>query len=67
MQRLGVKTRWGEAGTFKQPLLSEDGLSCIGALMEDGSEIMADRVIMCAGAWLPSYVFSPISISCKFD
>ncbi len=42
------------AGTFAQPLLDDGGRQCIGAVMQDGSHILADRVIMCAGAWLPS-------------
>jgi glycine/D-amino acid oxidase-like deaminating enzyme len=44
------------SGTFKAPILSADGKTCLGVLTEDGTRYMADRVVLATGAWSPSLV-----------
>jgi sarcosine oxidase/L-pipecolate oxidase len=56
LRRLGVKTAFGTAGTFKAPLLSSDANRCVGVLAEDGTEWAADVVVMATGAWSPTLV-----------
>ncbi|KII88422.1 hypothetical protein PLICRDRAFT_110680 [Plicaturopsis crispa FD-325 SS-3] len=54
--RLGVKCTFGQSGTFKAPLLSDDGTTCIGVIAEDGTKWLADRVVLATGAWSPTLV-----------
>jgi len=56
LRRLGVKTAFGTAGTFKEPLLSVDSGRCIGVVAEDGTEWAADLVVMATGAWSPTLI-----------
>jgi hypothetical protein len=44
------------AGTFKEPLLSSDGKTCLGVIAEDDTKWTADRVILATGAWSPSLI-----------
>lgn len=39
------------AGSFKRPLLSADGRTCIGVETVDGTKYHADKVVLAAGAW----------------
>ncbi|ORY26976.1 putative peroxisomal sarcosine oxidase [Naematelia encephala] len=56
LRRLGVKTAFGTAGTFKELILSDDGKRCIGVKCIDGTEWNADLVVLAAGAWSPVLV-----------
>jgi sarcosine oxidase/sarcosine oxidase/L-pipecolate oxidase len=56
LRRLGVKTAFGTAGTFKIPLLTEDETRCRGVETEDGTQWTADLVIMATGAWSPALI-----------
>jgi sarcosine oxidase/L-pipecolate oxidase len=44
------------AGTFEQPILTENGTKCSGVRTADGTEYYADKVILAAGAWSPALV-----------
>ena len=50
----GVKFGFGEAGSFKQPLLA--GGVCVGVETVDGTKYSADKVVLAAGAWSPVLV-----------
>ncbi|KAJ5097040.1 hypothetical protein N7456_007761 [Penicillium angulare] len=52
----GVQLRFGGAGTFKQPLFAEDGVTCIGVETTDGTKYHADKVVLAAGAWSPTLI-----------
>ncbi|KAM5345663.1 hypothetical protein ACJ41O_011524 [Fusarium nematophilum] len=52
----GVKFGFGRAGTFAQPLLSEDGKTCTGVQTLDGTNYYADKVVLATGAWSPALV-----------
>ncbi|KAF2651314.1 FAD dependent oxidoreductase [Lophiostoma macrostomum CBS 122681] len=52
----GVKLHFGDAGTFKQPLFTSDGVTCNGVETIDGSRYYADKVVLAAGAWSPILV-----------
>ncbi|EIN09729.1 FAD dependent oxidoreductase [Punctularia strigosozonata HHB-11173 SS5] len=52
----GVTFTSGPAGTFKEPIVSEDGVTIIGALAEDGTKHYADHVVLATGAWTPSLI-----------
>jgi sarcosine oxidase/L-pipecolate oxidase len=56
LRRLGVKTAFGTAGTVKAPMMSQDGMQCIGVEAEDGTEWKADMVVMATGAWSPTLI-----------
>jgi len=49
-------TSFSRSGTFDRLILSEDGTTCIGAITKDGTEYLADRVILAAGAWSPALI-----------
>ncbi|ORY23686.1 peroxisomal sarcosine oxidase [Naematelia encephala] len=55
-RRLGVKTAFGSAGTFKSLLLGTDGKTCTGVKATDDTEWPADLVVLAAGAWSPILV-----------
>ena len=44
------------AGSFEQPLLTDDGMTCIGVETVDGTRYFGDKVILAAGAWSPVLV-----------
>lgn len=46
----------GSAGSFKRPLLSGDGTTCLGVETEDGTKYFADKIVLAAGAWSPTLV-----------
>ncbi|KAJ4346098.1 hypothetical protein N0V95_005714 [Ascochyta clinopodiicola] len=50
----GVKFGFGNAGSFKQPLLAEG--TCIGVETFNGTKYYADKVVLAAGAWSPALV-----------
>lgn len=50
-QRRGVKFVAGPAGTAVELLRAVDGKTIIGALTEDGTEWLADKTILAAGAY----------------
>ncbi|KAJ5291772.1 sarcosine oxidase [Penicillium angulare] len=52
----GAQLRFGNAGTFKQPLFAEDGITCIGVETIDGTKYYADKVVLAAGAWSPTLI-----------
>lgn len=52
----GVQFGFGEGGTLKQPLLADDGTTCIGVETVDGTKYFADKVVLAAGAWSPVLV-----------
>ncbi|EFX01570.1 fructosyl peptide oxidase [Grosmannia clavigera kw1407] len=52
----GVNFGFGSAGSFKQPLFKEDGITCIGVETVDGTKYYADKVVLAAGAWSPTLV-----------
>lgn len=47
----GVNFGFGSAGSFKKPLFSGDGVTCIGVETVDGTKYYADKVVLAAGAW----------------
>lgn len=47
----GVNFGFGGAGSFQQPLLAENGSTCIGVETVDGTKYYADKVVLAAGAW----------------
>lgn len=47
----GVNFGVGDAGSFQQPLLAKDGVTCIGVETVDGTKYYADKVVLAAGAW----------------
>ena len=51
-----VNFGFGKAGTFKQPILAGDSVTCIGVETVDGTRYMADKVVLAAGAWSPVLV-----------
>ncbi|OKL57399.1 hypothetical protein UA08_07325 [Talaromyces atroroseus] len=51
-----VNFRFGRAGTFARPLLSEDGRTCVGVQTVDGTDYYADKVVLATGAWSPTLV-----------
>ncbi|UPK94050.1 hypothetical protein LCI18_004985 [Fusarium solani-melongenae] len=52
----GVKFGFGRAGTFAQPLLSDDWKTCTGVQTLDGAKYYADKVVLATGAWSPALV-----------
>ncbi|KAI5865209.1 fructosyl amino acid oxidase [Durotheca rogersii] len=52
----GVKFGFEGAGSFKHPLLGEDGTTCIGVETVDGTKYYADKVVLATGAWSPALV-----------
>ena len=54
LARLGVKSAFGTAGTFKELLLVEDGKTCVGVRAIDGTEWAGDLVVLACGAWSSS-------------
>ncbi|OTA86150.1 hypothetical protein M434DRAFT_82309 [Hypoxylon sp. CO27-5] len=56
LRRQGVRFGFGGAGSFKQPLFAEDGITCIGVETVDGTKYYADKVVLAAGAWSPTLV-----------
>lgn len=54
LARLGVKSAFGTAGTFKELLLHADGTTCVGVKAVDGTEWQGDLVILACGAWSPT-------------
>ncbi|KAF2726627.1 fructosyl peptide oxidase [Polyplosphaeria fusca] len=56
LQDAGVQFGFGPAGTFKRPLLTEDGASCVGIETVDGTRYYAEKAILAAGAWSPTLV-----------
>ncbi|KAL7421440.1 hypothetical protein Q5752_004326 [Cryptotrichosporon argae] len=56
LNRLGVKSAFGSAGTFKELMLADDGETCVGVRAADGTEWAADVVIMATGAWTASLI-----------
>ncbi|WWC88846.1 uncharacterized protein L201_003761 [Kwoniella dendrophila CBS 6074] len=56
LRKLGVKSAFGTAGTFKSLILGEDGRTCLGVRAVDGTEWYADTVIMATGAWSPTLI-----------
>lgn len=56
LQSFGVQTSFGPSGTFKKPIISDDGKTWIGVETEDGSKWFAERIIMATGAWSPTLV-----------
>ncbi|KAL7420417.1 hypothetical protein Q5752_005388 [Cryptotrichosporon argae] len=55
LRRLGVKTAFGTAGTFKELILDGAGdcARAVGVRAADGTEWPADLVVIAAGAWTP--------------
>lgn len=51
LKEQGVNLAFGGAGSFKQPLFREDGVTCIGVETVDGTKYYADKVVLAAGAW----------------
>ncbi|KAF2645002.1 fructosyl peptide oxidase [Massarina eburnea CBS 473.64] len=51
LKKQGVKFGVGGAGSFKQPLFDQDGLTCIGVETLDGTQYHADKIVLAAGAW----------------
>jgi hypothetical protein len=51
-----IRWRHERAGTFKEPILSEDGTTCVGVLAADGTRHLGDRVVLATGAWSPALV-----------
>lgn len=56
LRRLGVKSAFGTAGTFKSLLLADDGKTCVGVKTVDETEWAADIVVMATGAWSPTLI-----------
>ncbi|OTB02563.1 hypothetical protein M426DRAFT_322501 [Hypoxylon sp. CI-4A] len=56
LRKQGVKFGFGGAGSFKQPLLADDQVTCIGVETVDGTKYYADKVVLAAGAWSPALV-----------
>ena len=53
--RLGVKFVFGPKGTMRSLLLDSSG-QAVGVLAEDGTEWIADRIVLCTGAWTDSLI-----------
>ncbi|KAI1138388.1 fructosyl amino acid oxidase [Hypoxylon sp. FL0543] len=56
LRKQGVRFGFGGAGSFKQPLLGDDGIACIGVETVDGTKYYADKVVLAAGAWSPTLI-----------
>ncbi|KAL4804968.1 FAD dependent oxidoreductase [Aspergillus unguis] len=56
LQSQGVKFGFGDAGTFKQPILDSDGSTVVGVETVDGTRYHAEKVVLAAGAWSPTLV-----------
>ncbi|KAK2767525.1 hypothetical protein FQN54_003682 [Arachnomyces sp. PD_36] len=52
----GVEFGFGDAGTFKRPLLTADGVTCNGVETVDGTKYYAEKVVLATGAWSPTLV-----------
>ncbi|KAH9928536.1 FAD dependent oxidoreductase [Epithele typhae] len=52
----GVQFSFGESGAFQSLILSDDRMTCLGAVAKDGTRYLADRVVLATGAWSPALV-----------
>lgn len=44
------------AGSFKSPLLGNNGSTCIGVETVDGTQYYGDKVVLATGAWSPALI-----------
>lgn len=56
LRQRGVRFGVGAAGSFKRPLLTADGATCVGVETVDGTQYRGDKVVLAAGAWTPALV-----------
>ncbi|OOQ91537.1 hypothetical protein PEBR_08499 [Penicillium brasilianum] len=56
LRKQGVKFGFGGAGTFKRPLFAADCVTCIGVETANGTQYLADKIVLAAGAWSPTLI-----------